>query len=111
MPRMFSRGTSCWCWSTAEAGPRPSIWFEGILRPPVPFESVPPYLFGGTGSDVGSSGMLGPEWFRRRLEADARQPGAPRPFLPWWDGRQNLAHFGLETHEHGYGFPDAIPCG
>jgi uncharacterized protein (TIGR02996 family) len=78
-------------------GSSPEHLVEGILRRPVPFESIPPYLFGGTGRNVGSSGMLGPESFRRQLEADARQPGA-RPFLPWWDGVRNLAHFGIWTY-------------
>src|SRR5262249_2616468 len=81
-------------------GPRgtpPEHVVEAIVRRPVPTESVPPYLFGGTGSNIGSSGMLGPESYRRQLEADLRQPGA-RPLLPWWDGVQNLAHFGIGTY-------------
>ncbi len=78
-------------------GVRSEHLVEAIVRRPVTIESIPSYLFGGTGNNGTSSGMLAPEWYRRRLEAELQQPGA-RPLLPWWDGVQNLAHYGIQTY-------------
>jgi uncharacterized protein (TIGR02996 family) len=57
----------------------PARRVEAILRRPVPLASVPGYLFGTNDWHTGSSGLLGPEPFRRRMEEELRRPGARQP--------------------------------
>jgi uncharacterized protein (TIGR02996 family) len=52
---------------------------DAIVRRPVPLDSVPAYLFGGTGKNIGSAGMLGPEPYRRELEMRLRPPEGRQP--------------------------------
>lgn len=61
--------------------PEPEV--TTLVRRPIPLASVPGYLIGTDDMGCRSSGMLGPEWFRRRQEEEARQPGYRPPGRRW----------------------------
>jgi len=69
---------------------------EAIVRRHIPAESVPAYLFGGTGENTGSAGMLTPERFRRKRDAGLQPPAVPQP--EWRDRIPDPAHFDLQTY-------------
>lgn len=69
---------------------------EAIVRRPIPAATIPAYLFGGTGSNIGSAGLLTPESLRRGPEAGYAQPGRPQP--AWCTSIPDPAHFDLKTY-------------
>jgi uncharacterized protein (TIGR02996 family) len=69
---------------------------EAIVRRHIPAESVPGYLFGGTGENIGSAGMLTPERYRRKQDARPLLDAVPQPEC--WDRVPDPAHFDLQTY-------------
>ncbi len=60
----------------------PTRRVEAIVRRPIPIESIPSYLIAPRHRNTTTSGLLGPERYRREQEEQQRRPGACPP--PRW---------------------------
>jgi hypothetical protein len=80
---------------------------EAVVRRPIAVAPVPAYLFGGTGKNTGSAGMLRPESYRRELGAGFLQPGG-RP-AAWWDNVPNHALFDPKTYREWVRYAGRYP--
>src|SRR5262249_43950020 len=74
--------------SSEASGGRPECLVGAVVRRPIPLETIPPYLFGGTGGNVGSGGMLTPELLHPRPQTEPPRPGEGHP--PAWDRLKKL---------------------